>query len=153
MFRVVQHDERTSGITPVTNELIERIDSGHEDKSGRRGDPLDDLRRRPDRGKFHPPRPVWVEIHRDGRDLQRETGLARSTRTGQSDQPLRVHQVEHCLLLGVAPNERRQRSRQVVRRTVKGAQRRERRAQVRVDQLPHVFRTRQITQPGDSKTD
>ena len=40
-----------------------------------------------------------------------------------------------------------------MRRTVKGAQRREGRAQVRVDQLPHVFRTRQVTQPGDSKTD
>ena len=98
------------------------------DAEGRR-DPRRDEHRVADRFERHEEDPVGEVVGRPGRQLQRQPGLAGPARTGQRQQPGRGEQPGRLVELRVAPDERRQLDRQVVRPGVERPERRERRRQ------------------------
>ena len=112
-----------------------------------RRDAWRDEHRVADRFERHEEDPVGEVVDRSGGQLLRQPGLARPARTGQRQQPGRGEQPGHLVELRVAPDERRQLDRQVVRPGVERSERRERRRQpVRLD-LEDPDRRGQVLEP------
>ena len=82
-----------------------------------------------------------------GRELERQPGLAGPARAGQRQQPGRGQQAGRLLELGVAPDERRQLGRQVVRPGVERPERREVGRQAVGDDLDDAHRRAQVLEP------
>ena len=88
------------------------------------------------------------------RDLQRETGLADAAHPGQRHQRRPTDQLRQRRDLGLAPDERRHLTRQVVaRERVQRAERRELPPQIGMGYLKQALRPPQVTQPVLSQVD
>ena len=82
-----------------------------------------------------------------GSDLEREPCLPRSSRPGQGDQSVRVHQYGHLVHLVLPAEEGGQLEGQVVGRGLERLRRREHRWQAVDHQLPQVLGSREILEP------
>ena len=107
------------------------------------------LRHEPRIGKrrqLHEPDAIGKVVHDFGRQLLRQPCLADAAGPEQRQQPGVAQQCPHFVQLALAPHERRQLQRQVVRRRLQRAQRGKRLAQLRVHELIDALRARQVAQ-------
>ena len=145
MLAVVQNDQQT----PVAHVLDERLDH----RSSRiflhaehGGDRFGDERIVAQRRELDEPYAVRMLVHRFGRDLQRQPRLAEPARTDEGQQSAAAKQPDDGAHLRFAADERCDLLRQVVRRRLERAQRREIAAQIGMQQLEHALRCGKIAQ-------
>ena len=105
------------------------------------------------RRQLDQPHAIGVLVQHLGTDLQRQAALADAAHAQKSQEPRLAEQPPHLGELTLAPDEAVELLRQVVRRRLQRAQRRESRAQLRVLELKHLFGPGQIAQPHPAQVD
>jgi hypothetical protein len=104
-------------------------------------------RRIGDGTEVHPPHPVGPAVGQPRRRLDRQAGLAATTRPGERHHSLRSQQPFDRGQLVAAPDEAGERARQVVGQHIQRAERREVAGQVSMPQLEDAVGCRQVAQP------
>ena len=152
VLAVVQ-DEQRRLVAELGRELVGGGDAGHlaGAEGGQRG--ATDGVRIGERRQLDPPHAAGLRVDGLGGDGQGEAGLADPGRTGQRHQPLACQQAAHVGDLAGPPDQRRELDRQVVAERVERPQRRERRRQVRVDELPDVLGASEVLEAVQAEID
>ena len=143
VLAVVQHEQRWL-VAELDGELVDRGGAGRlAGADGGECGAADGVRVR-QRRQFDPPHPAGVRIDGLGGDGEGEAGLAHPGRTRQGDEPITAQQTADVGDLAGPPDQRRQLDGQVVSEHVERSQRRERRRQIGVDDLPDVLRALEV---------
>jgi len=145
VFAIVEHEQEP----PVPRELEQRVE--HREPrflldANHAGDGLRNEARIGDGRQFDQPDAVGVVVERVRRHLQRQAGLAEAAASQQRQQAHVAEQRPHFRKLALAGDKWRQLSRQVVGRRLERAQRRELRAQTRMDDLMNALRFGKVAQ-------
>ena len=146
MLAVVDQQEQRLG-SQVIGQAVEQPAPGLLGKTERGGDLVGDQGGVRDGRELDQPDAVDIPIHEVGADLQHEPRLARPAGPDQADQPMRVGQGAGLGQLTLAADERGELRRKIRPKRAQRAQRREVARQVGCDQLKHVLRAVEVTQP------
>jgi hypothetical protein len=152
MLTVVQHEQRRL-ITELDGELLSRGSTGRLASAERGQGGATDGTRIGQGRQLHPPHAARLRVQGLDGDRQCETSLPHPRRPRQRDQPLAGEQVADLGDLAGSADQRCQLDRQVVVEQVQGPERRKRRREIRVDQLPDVFGSPEILEPMLAEVD
>ncbi len=146
LFEVVEDQQQTLVPEPVGQRLVDRSRGALRDAEGA-GDPRRDEHGIADGLEGNEEDAVREVVRCPGRQLERQPRLAGPARAGERQQPGRGEQAGRRLELGVAPDERRQLGRQVVRPGIERSEGREVGRQAGGDDLDDPHRRAQVLEP------
>ena len=146
MLAVVEDQQRLQRLEVRAQRLRERASRLFAHAQHLR-DLVRDQRRIADRREIDEPDAVRIRVEHVGGDLQREAGLAETAHAEEREQARALEQLLRLGDFALAPDERRELLRQVVRRRFERAQRREILPQVGMQDLVDVLGRRQVLEP------